>query len=671
MKTVLHVSRPPPPVVARSREDKADAESEQDGFHAYESIDRNVKNGLMGKSSSSSSSSQHKSASFKKTDTSLNAPKQGDITRRLSAPEKTKMQPVNAAASETQQERNQSSSSHNNTEILRRLSRPARTSTKKSEQKSSKLDDKVTTTSSSKSVRPERTSVLSYSRIPVTSSPSKAAPPPPPQSEIKGSSSSSAGGSKIPQPGVSRSTWSGRSRPQPSQQKQEGKSSRETKLGGLTYNSFSSTPAPGDALGRQKEEVVLPEVPGDVPKANLSGAYDRLTAKEIEMIMQDIDLPKMDGKEATPEREQVNGVADSSSDPFEHLYAKVDKTRRYSDDQGTSENRHSLTSPISDPGTADPNVAKLKRHSADETARSGSSNPPSRKSSRELRSSGSGQNGRSLSVGSNPTTASSPESLTDRQTPDSGERKSKININWTKPTLDSNMNAVATSTVQALQTLVEVMSPVKKDKRFPFEGDTLGTPWYLLDTEENDESGESSHPLSPSGEPVTSPTNMTQSTKVTTRKTGKATSSSAPRSSSERRSSGQPSESSRRTSNASNSQGSPPQMSSKKTSLSSQDSPRSRGNKSVNGDAKDHTETRKTSQTGVAPPLPVSRTLSSPEHDYAILEGPEPDYDILDPEMSKEFYGMFNSSTVHLHYVTYVKSRLPYRDPDLYRVLLL
>ena len=40
-------------------------------------------------------------------------------------------------------------------------------------------------------------------------------------------------------------------------------------------------------------------------------------------------------------------------------------------------------------------------------------------------------------------------------------------------------------------------------------------------------------------------------------------------------------------------------------------------------------------------PPPVPRTLSSPDHDYAVLEEPEHDYAILDPEFNKDFFGTF------------------------------
>lgn len=410
------------------------------------------------------------------------------------------------------------------------------------------------------------------------------------------------------------------------------------------------------------------------------------------MILQDEEVSKDKDRGEKPAELKQNGavVVASSTDPMERLYARVNKRRRHSDGQGAPENRQSLTSPISDPGTTDQTTRKGKRHSADETVRSdsrGSSNPPSRSSSHELRSSekllnGSvQQNGRSVSsTGSTATattaTVSSPESLIDRRTPDSDERRSRISISWPKQSLDATntnaMSAMATTTVQALQTLVEVMtpqpSPVKSDgKKFNYEDELSSTaPWYLLDTEENESTG-SSHPLSPdlSSEQLstttTSPMSLQQAgmivngeTKIVGKTAGKRYSDTAKpqvepiahaqqsspsskgsasgasnKASERRRNSGQMDNSSRKSSSASN----PPSAdspSSRKTSSSGQVSRSSHGNHGNHLTVKDQPnwpgQKRKTSPD---PPPPISRTLSSPEHDYAIL----------DPEFNEEFFG--------------------------------
>ena len=211
--------------------------------------------------------------------------------------------------------------------------------------------------------------------------------------------------------------------------------------------------------------------------------------------------------------------------------------------------------------------------------------------------------------------------------------------------------------MQALQTLVEVMtpqpSPLKTDKRFKYDNgstsaSTATTPWYLLDTEENDESSESSHPLSPSSEVVMSPTTRLKPDTRTNGETNKTVATSVggrttTTSSQRRRSSGQMSDSSRKSSTASNSQVEPP---GRKTSLSSHGSPSSRGSQGGHTSVRGETQTSQSSQSSLPTPS-VSRTLSSPDHDYAILEGSEHDYAILDPEYHEDFYGKYKNYKFH------------------------
>ena len=255
-------------------------------------------------------------------------------------------------------------------------------------------------------------------------------------------------------------------------------------------------------------------------------------------------------------------------------------------------------------------------------------------------------NGRSISVGSTATTASSSESVTDRQTPDSEERRSKIDVDWMKQSLDNNMSAVASSTVQALQTLVEVMtpqpSPLKTDKKFTYDNDISGTPWYLLNTEEHDESSESSHPISPVSEPVTSPSTVPQHSAKVGGDMIKTMGTSIPRDDSvQRKRSEQVSESSRRSSDPSNPQTATQRScTSDKAGSSSRDSPSDRGKKlSGQTGVTGQVETGQLSKKTDLPQPSISRNLSSPDHDYAILEGPEHDYAILDPEFNENFFG--------------------------------
>ena len=677
------------PIVNSSNAKAVDSED-----HTYESIDGNL---ISSSSSTTKSSSPPKPSMLKKPGSRLSPPKHQEIIRRLSAPEKHHNGHTVAARSESQKVASEKSGTTNHKHLLQLLSVSTKSSTKDSKQTSKPTTDAKTAANSTKIVRPERTSVLSYSRIPITSSKTL----PPPSSETTTTSvpsstaASSSEGSRIPQPGgfARGGTWAGKNGHQQQQHQQQQKVQEkpqeklqgETRGGNAAYDSLS--PSDLDAILKQDDSFLLEENNrSQKADANVSGVYDRLTPKEIMMILQGDDVPADKDQEKSPRLEQNGDAAVAPTDPVEHLYAKVNKRRRHSEDQETPENRQSLTSPISDPGTADPStnsVVRGKRHSADETVCSdsrGSSNPPRRSSSHEQKTSeklnGSGsnaQNGRSSSTGSATTgiTASSPESMTDRQTPDSDERRSRISINWSKQSLDNSnttntMNAVASSTVQALQTLVEVMtpqpSPVKSDgKKFNYEDETSSTPWYLLDTEENESTG-SSHPLSPdpSSEPLTIPTNLPQAyevpngkTKVIGKKTGRRSSdTSKPHAepsqsssnktnvsvpgpnaaSNRRRNSGQMSDSSRKSSSASNPPADPPQVSSGKTSLSGQAGQSSHGSHgnhlTVRSQPNWPSQTRKTSPD---PPPPISRTLSSPEHDYAIL----------DPEFNEEFFGKY------------------------------
>ena len=702
-KATVSVSRPAPPAVsvAAKRSDLSPCVNGSGAVnsevHTYESIDGN----LISRSTTKATSPP-KQSMLKKPGSNLSPPKHSEISRRLSAPEKHHNGHVVAARSESQKAAGEKSSDHK--QLLQLLSVSTKTSTAQNSKQTSKpTTDAKAAANSTKPVRPERTSVLSYSRIPIMSS--KTLPPTSQSSEAKSipsgaatssNSGASAGGSRIPQPGgfVRGGMWAGKTRQQQQQQQQQQKQEQQQKVqkkpqekplgetGGriATYDSLS--PSDLDAILKQDDSILLKD--NDRPQkadANVSGVYDRLTPKEIMMILQDENVPTDKDKGKSPELKQNGNMAVSSAtDPVEHLYAKVIKRRRHSDDQGTPENRQSLTSPISDPGMADSTAVRGKRHSADETVCSdsrSSSHPPSRSSSRELRSSeklnGNIQNGRSISTGSTATgtTVSSPESLTDRQTPDSDERRSRISVSWPKQSLDSSttntVSAVASTTVQALQTLVEVMtpqsSPLKSEgKKFNYEDESsTTTPWYLLDTEENESTG-SSHPLSPdlSNEPVSiSPMDLPQAgtvvaNGVTSKKMGRRYSDiakpqaepshaqSSPSSkaslsgvsskvSERRRNSGQMNDVSRKSSNASNPPSAdPPQVSSRKTNSSGQVSQSSRGNHSSHLTVKDQPnwpgQTRKISPD---PPPPISRTLSSPEHDYAIL----------DPEFNEEFFG--------------------------------
>jgi len=102
------------------------------------------------------------------------------------------------------------------------------------------------------------------------------------------------------------------------------------------------------------------------------------------------------------------------------------------------------------------------------------------------------------SPSSSSATLSSPEPVSDGLATDDGP-KTNLDTQWpSKQSLDNDLNTVANSTVQALSTLIEVLTPDPYSKQQDnFMYDTLSPPsnpnWYS----ETDDSDASSYPLSP------------------------------------------------------------------------------------------------------------------------------------------------------------------------------
>ncbi len=244
---------------------------------------------------------------------------------------------------------------------------------------------------------------------------------------------------------------------------------------------------------------------------SLSGTYDRLSPVELAAIRQisqevsqkkptnqiyrragtnstnpDISQPRLENRNLKQPSTTVQNHKPSNLPVTSDKFSSKKQTRRHS--------------------SADHYVIKITNASTSVTQ------PPAAKA-------GESRLERSVQSPSSSSTAtlSSPEPLSDRQTPDSDEKRSRLdNMSWSKQSLDRNMSAVATSTVEALSTLIEVLTPDPasklNDNHFEYDGTPLplNPNWYA----ETDDSDSSSYPLSPlspeliptsSSEPTSSP----------------------------------------------------------------------------------------------------------------------------------------------------------------------
>ena len=174
-----------------------------------------------------------------------------------------------------------------------------------------------------------------------------------------------------------------------------------------------------------------------------------------------------------------------------------------------------VTSPESDTSTATKGVKRhMRRHSSEDKNLRKTFSSTSAISQRPARATESHERNLYSPSSSSTNTLSSPEPSSDCPTPDSDERRAQLDMHWSRQSLDRDMNAVAVTTVEALSTLIEVITPVaspmKTGHHFKYDDTPPVNPnWY----DEND-SDSSSFPLSPlsvdipttsSSEPTTSP----------------------------------------------------------------------------------------------------------------------------------------------------------------------
>ena len=419
--------------------------------------------------------------------------------------------------------------------------------------------------------------------------------------------------------------------------------------------------------------------------SQVSGIYDRLSPLEIAEItkaaaeenVESKDNGKTQHRSVSRQPSSASNISSSSETTSEqdrrvsnHLKTKGHH-RRHSTEGGGSVGSLRRHSP--DNSSHSLKVQSHSRRRSDENthlvSRTGSSTSSSRSSnSRDPRSpersTETSDLERNITSPSSISTLSSPEPpRPDTQTPDSDERRARLDINWSKQSLDRNMSAVASSTVAALSSLVEVVStPVKTDRGFQYNNSMANgggvPPWYA-DLDES-ESTDSSVPMSPVSSPVPAPnpsgqtglvssgaTQMSLQSSMTTNPNGSQTLALKSNYRSPRTSTGELASTSRKSNNTENSitmngfASSSDAMngrvvgSASKTSLTSQGSQASQGSHSSQDSQK-----RK------------SRVVGPPLHDYAIIEPPDHDYAVLDPEADRDFFGELYTNTCNnmLHY---------------------
>ncbi len=245
---------------------------------------------------------------------------------------------------------------------------------------------------------------------------------------------------------------------------------------------------------------------------SLSGAYDKLSPVELAAIRQ-ISQEVSQEKPARQIYRRESTASSTNSDSSQ-------SDRHLKQPTTTVQNRKPSNLPVTSDKSASKSLKQTRRHSsADPYLHIKSTNASTSATQAPAAKAGDYRLERTVQSPSSSSTAtlSSPEPLSDRQTPDSDEKRSRLdNMSWSKQSLDRNMSEVATSTVHALSTLMEVLTPDPasklNDHHFEYEGSPvpLNPNWYA----ETDDSDSSSYPLSPlspeliptsSSEPTSSP----------------------------------------------------------------------------------------------------------------------------------------------------------------------
>ena len=252
---------------------------------------------------------------------------------------------------------------------------------------------------------------------------------------------------------------------------------------------------------------------------SLSGTYDRLSPIEIAAIRQISQEANASQSQPKPSDQPVNRQSSTTSNSSEGSQPppnqdnKPQPTQPQPQSKSPSHKASNLPVTSSKSSTKDSKQHRRTHSSEEKNLRfSTSSQKPAPKTvnpkpERSMQSPSS----------SSTTTLSSPEPLSDRQTPDSDERRARLdNMSWSRQSLDKDLNTVANSTVQALSTLIEVLTPDPASKQAQFRYDTppLNPNWYA----ETDDSDTSSYPLSPLSPEFT----LTSSSEATTSPRGKS-----------------------------------------------------------------------------------------------------------------------------------------------------
>ena len=245
----------------------------------------------------------------------------------------------------------------------------------------------------------------------------------------------------------------------------------------------------GDGLYDRLSPSTEPATHPLTQKDTTANVYDRLTPREIAEIMKS-------AAEAEEQQQQPSKYQQPLKTNF-----PPSTSRRSSSSSTTSASSELPTTPVvvnegrkrprhyrSSSDNPPVNVsqqyatqATTGRLSADANRSSSLPSRHGRGSSASLRSNESDSDRNFRSPLSSDVTLSSPET---RGTPDSSERSSRLEVSFSRDALDSSMSEIATSTVQALSTLVEVITPtIQTEKKF----------WYDNGFDDDD----SSIPLSP------------------------------------------------------------------------------------------------------------------------------------------------------------------------------
>lgn len=301
------------------------------------------------------------------------------------------------------------------------------------------------------------------------------------------------------------------------------------------YDSLSPPLSPVEAPQNPPQHKASTKQQLKMSKAqSRSSAYDRLSPIELASIRQESernshqDLTRSRSNPVEPDRMLQNtSTSSAGSDSNQSCQQKGGNTvLKYSypgpssQQRKTSEPSHiPVSSANSDTSTAVKEIKKhMRRHSYEDNNITKTFSSTSSSLQRPVRQSESNldRNVYSPSRSSSASLGSSPEPSLDRQPQSDGVEKVQLDINWSQQSLNRRVSDVAVTTVQALSTLIEVITPVDSPKKTSqdcnYENTPIDNKWYT-EVDDND-SDSSSLPLSPEV-PTTSPSESTSSPPIT------------------------------------------------------------------------------------------------------------------------------------------------------------